>query len=253
MKDYIQAIQREGIKPMTTTALVSPSVTHEHQVTEREQIDRYYAKKHRLSLEQYRSKIASGALEQPSVGLGSIDPTKLADYRKRAESKGTDLETYVRRREEKYAAKQGEKLLKKEFQTSSRSSTLTATNSALTSGLAEETAIKQQSSKLAPNSAVHPSGQQSEITNAETTAATVRVPDKKAKKASEMKKAANKEKHAALRAKRAAKKDKKLASKAKQAALNAQRIAKKTKGAKREKIAREKAKRVEKRTAGPRV
>ncbi|KAK3723260.1 hypothetical protein LTR37_001983 [Vermiconidia calcicola] len=77
---------------------------------ERLKIDRYRAMKHGLSLEEYREKLAHGEVQTPRLEKKNIPPEKLAEYRKRAEEKGMKLEEYVRRREEKFAAKQSEKM-----------------------------------------------------------------------------------------------------------------------------------------------
>ncbi|KAK3710713.1 hypothetical protein LTR37_010132 [Vermiconidia calcicola] len=77
---------------------------------ERLKIDRYRAMKHGLSLEDYREKLAQGEVQTPRLEKKNIPPEKLAEYKKRAEEKGLKLEEYIRRQEEKFAAKQSEKM-----------------------------------------------------------------------------------------------------------------------------------------------
>lgn len=80
------------------------------EAAEKEKIDRYRAAKRGVSLDQYRQKLATGEIQAPSVEVNELSPEKFADYTKRAQKKGISLEAYIKRREEKYAAKQAEKL-----------------------------------------------------------------------------------------------------------------------------------------------
>ena len=77
---------------------------------ERVKVDRYRALKHGVSLEGYKSAIANGEVLPVEVERKKIAPEKLAEYQKRAAEKGVSLEQYIRKREEKNAAKQTEKL-----------------------------------------------------------------------------------------------------------------------------------------------
>jgi len=54
--------------------------------------------------------LAAGEAQLPVTDVAKVSASKLAEYTKRAEEKGVTLEDYVRRRDEKYAAKQAEKL-----------------------------------------------------------------------------------------------------------------------------------------------
>ncbi|KAI6904065.1 hypothetical protein KC318_g6364 [Hortaea werneckii] len=81
---------------------------HGGSLTEQDKLDLYNASKRGLSLEQFRSKVAIGAIKAPVVeqkekGLSS---KKLEEYKKRAQEKGVSLEEYMQRRDEKNAAKQ---------------------------------------------------------------------------------------------------------------------------------------------------
>ncbi|KAI6807174.1 hypothetical protein KC332_g9312 [Hortaea werneckii] len=80
---------------------------HGGTLSEQDRLDLYNASKRGLSLEQYRSKVAIGALKVP-VAEKKKEPSskKLEDYKKRAQEKGVSLEDYTRRRNEKNAAKQ---------------------------------------------------------------------------------------------------------------------------------------------------
>ncbi|RMY99916.1 hypothetical protein D0860_08156 [Hortaea werneckii] len=81
---------------------------HGGSLSEQDKLDLYNASKRGLSLEQYRSKVAIGALKAPVAEKKKQEPSskKLEDYKKRAQEKGVSLEDYTRRREEKNAAKQ---------------------------------------------------------------------------------------------------------------------------------------------------
>ncbi|KAI7137760.1 hypothetical protein KC343_g18655 [Hortaea werneckii] len=80
---------------------------HGGTLSEQDKLDLYNASKRGLSLEQYRSKVAIGALKVP-LAEKRKEPSskKLEEYKKRAQEKGVSLEDYTRRREEKNAARQ---------------------------------------------------------------------------------------------------------------------------------------------------
>lgn len=63
-----------------------------------------------LSLEAYRASKGFDAVQTPTVERKKLRPEKLTGYTRRAHEKGVSLEEYIRRRNEKYAAKQGAKL-----------------------------------------------------------------------------------------------------------------------------------------------
>ena len=77
---------------------------------EKLKVDRYRAMKHGMSLEEYQKAVAEGKVYTPKVEKKNLPPEKLAEYAKRAQQKGVSVEEYIRRREEKYAAKQAAKL-----------------------------------------------------------------------------------------------------------------------------------------------
>ncbi|GAB1733958.1 hypothetical protein NU195Hw_g8237t1 [Hortaea werneckii] len=80
---------------------------HGGSLSEQDKLDLYNASKRGLSLEQYRSKVAIGALKAPIVEKKKEPSSKkLAEYKKRAQEKGVSLEDYMRRRDQKNAAKQ---------------------------------------------------------------------------------------------------------------------------------------------------
>lgn len=82
----------------------------EKQAIEQTKIDKYRAMKHGMSLEEYRTALSKGDVYPPCVEKKKIPPEKLAEYNARATEKGISLEDYIRRREDKNAAKQSEKL-----------------------------------------------------------------------------------------------------------------------------------------------
>ena len=100
---------KEGISDAEVQARIEAERAQKEAV-ERAKIDRYRAMKHGMSLEEYREALAKGEVHPPKLEKKDIPPEKLAEYQKRAEDKGIKLEEYVKRREEKYAAKQAEKL-----------------------------------------------------------------------------------------------------------------------------------------------
>ncbi|KAK0919667.1 hypothetical protein LTR91_012209 [Friedmanniomyces endolithicus] len=77
-----------------------------------EKIDCYRAAKLGLSLVRYRRAVAAGELQDPSAVAkkDALSSEKLKEYTKRAKEKGVSVEEYMKRREEKYAVKQGGKL-----------------------------------------------------------------------------------------------------------------------------------------------
>ncbi|KAI6878417.1 hypothetical protein KC363_g8448 [Hortaea werneckii] len=80
---------------------------HGGTLIEQDKLDLYNANKRGLSLEQYRSKVAIGALKAPGAEKKKEPSSqKLEEYKKRAQEKGVSLEEYMRRRDEKNAAKQ---------------------------------------------------------------------------------------------------------------------------------------------------
>ncbi|KAI7494142.1 hypothetical protein KC367_g8247 [Hortaea werneckii] len=80
---------------------------HGGSLSEQDKLDLYNASKRGLSLEQYRSKVAIGALKAPGAEKKKEPSSqKLEEYKKRAQEKGVSLEEYMRRRDEKNAAKQ---------------------------------------------------------------------------------------------------------------------------------------------------
>ncbi|KAI7552326.1 hypothetical protein KC331_g1956 [Hortaea werneckii] len=81
---------------------------HGGSLSGQDKLDLYNASKRGLSLEQYRSKVAIGALKAP-VADGKkkeLSSKKVEEYKKRAQEKGVSLEVYMQRRDEKNAAKQ---------------------------------------------------------------------------------------------------------------------------------------------------
>ncbi|KAK0865504.1 hypothetical protein LTR91_012258 [Friedmanniomyces endolithicus] len=82
------------------------------QRNEQEKIDCYRAAKLGTSLVRYRRAVAAGELQDPSVVAkkNALPSEKLKEYTKRAHTKGVSIEEYMKRREEKYAVKQGGKL-----------------------------------------------------------------------------------------------------------------------------------------------
>ncbi|KAK1064072.1 hypothetical protein LTR74_008998 [Friedmanniomyces endolithicus] len=82
------------------------------QRNEQEKIDCYRAAKLGMSLVRYRRAVAAGELQDPSVVAkkNALPSEKLKEYTKRAHTKGVSIEEYMKRREEKYAMKQGGKL-----------------------------------------------------------------------------------------------------------------------------------------------
>ena len=82
------------------------------QRNEQEKIDCYRAAKLGLSLVRYRRAVAAGELQDPSAVAkkDALSSEKLKEYTKRAKEKGVSVEEYMKRREEKYAVKQGGKL-----------------------------------------------------------------------------------------------------------------------------------------------
>lgn len=93
-----------------TNATKHHSAIAEKTTAEQDQIDAYRARKRGLTLEEYRHQAASGGVRLPAVDTSIVDASKLVEYQKRADEKGISLTAYIKRREEKYAAKQGEKL-----------------------------------------------------------------------------------------------------------------------------------------------
>ncbi|KAI7151952.1 hypothetical protein KC349_g9236 [Hortaea werneckii] len=80
---------------------------HGGPLSEQDKLDLYNASKRGLSLEQYRSKVAIGALKAPlTEKKKELSNKKLEEYKKRAQEKGVSLEEYMQRRDEKNAAKQ---------------------------------------------------------------------------------------------------------------------------------------------------
>ncbi|KAI7383025.1 hypothetical protein KC336_g18474 [Hortaea werneckii] len=80
---------------------------HGGSLNEQDKLDLYNASKRGLSLEQFRSKVAIGALKAPGAEKKKEPSSqKLKEYKKRALEKGVSLEEYMRRRDEKNAAKQ---------------------------------------------------------------------------------------------------------------------------------------------------
>ncbi|KAK0268127.1 hypothetical protein LTR91_013375 [Friedmanniomyces endolithicus] len=82
------------------------------QRDEQEKIDRYRAAKLEMSLVRYRRAVAAGELQDSSIVAkkNALSIEKLKEYTKRAHAKGVSIEEYMKRREEKYAVKQGGKL-----------------------------------------------------------------------------------------------------------------------------------------------
>ncbi|GAB1736958.1 hypothetical protein NU219Hw_g326t1 [Hortaea werneckii] len=80
---------------------------HGAPLSEQDKLDLYNASKRGLSLEQYRSKVAIGALKAPVAEKKKkeLSSKKLGEYKKRAQEKGVSLEVYMQRRDEKNAAK----------------------------------------------------------------------------------------------------------------------------------------------------
>ncbi|KAI7233098.1 hypothetical protein KC330_g5562 [Hortaea werneckii] len=80
---------------------------HGGSLSEQDKLDLYNASKRGLSLEQFRSKVAIGALKAPvAEKKKELSSKKLEEYKKRAQEKGVSLEEYMQRRDEKNAAKQ---------------------------------------------------------------------------------------------------------------------------------------------------
>ena len=77
---------------------------------ERLKVDRYRAIKHGLTLDEYYGAVTAGQVHHPWVERKNIPSEKLAEYQERADQKGISLQEYIRRREEKKAQKQSEKL-----------------------------------------------------------------------------------------------------------------------------------------------
>ena len=80
------------------------------KLEEQEKVVQYRAMKQGMTVPEYRAALANGKLQVPAVKKKELDSVKHASYAKRAAEKGMSVEAYIARREEKYAAKQGEKL-----------------------------------------------------------------------------------------------------------------------------------------------
>nr|POE62261.1 protein tma23 [Quercus suber] len=251
VKDYVQSVRQWGKKSMPRAAVTIPVTGHDHDVTEREQIDHYYAKKHRLTLEQYRSKVATGAIQQSEIDISSIDPAKLADYQQRANAKGIGLKTYIKRREDKYAAKQGNKLIRDRLQADTHDLASSEIDSATLPGFADRSVKQDQAAGQEANlsTVLTHSGPTTELAESIVTTESLQKAGGKAKEADKKKKAANKEQHALLLADRAIKRANKLARKVQTAASRAQGTSKRKKGAKKEKVVRMEVKKLRKKAA----
>ncbi|KAI6812095.1 hypothetical protein KC340_g17079 [Hortaea werneckii] len=104
----VDAGQRYPSKAQTKTKKMDRlAAEHGGSLTEQDKLDLYNASKRGLRLEQYRSKVAIGALKAPlAEKKKELSSKKLEEYKKRAEEKGVSLEEYMQRRDEKNAAKQ---------------------------------------------------------------------------------------------------------------------------------------------------
>ncbi|TKA76840.1 hypothetical protein B0A55_04638 [Friedmanniomyces simplex] len=109
------AVNKGAVKAPIVGVQTRPSTVAEkklQQNVEQEKIDRYRAAKQGMDLSRYRRAVAAGELQDSSVEVKkkTLSDEKLQEYTKRAQEKGISIEEYIKRREEKYAAKQGEKL-----------------------------------------------------------------------------------------------------------------------------------------------
>ncbi|TKA76825.1 hypothetical protein B0A55_04641 [Friedmanniomyces simplex] len=96
------AVNKGAVKTPIVGVHTRPSTVAEkklQQNVEQEKIDRYRA-----------SKAGHGLDSNVEAKKKALPDEKLQEYTKRAQEKGISIEEYIKRREEKYAAKQGEKL-----------------------------------------------------------------------------------------------------------------------------------------------
>ncbi|KAK3114318.1 hypothetical protein LTR53_007491 [Teratosphaeriaceae sp. CCFEE 6253] len=77
---------------------------------EQNKLDLYRATKRGMTLPDYRRALAAIEVVPPRPEKRVVSESKLREYTTRAKEKGISVDEYVQRREEKYAAKQAEKL-----------------------------------------------------------------------------------------------------------------------------------------------
>lgn len=102
-KKAAQAIERDTTVDVITAEEAAKAA--QKTALKQEKVDRYRATKMGLDLHAYRAKLASGEVQTPKLQKNKISQEKMQEYAKRAAEKGISVEQYIRRREEKYAAK----------------------------------------------------------------------------------------------------------------------------------------------------